>query len=263
MPTLASLPVELHYEILSYLPLRDQVLASMALPCWTAILSSNQRFQHARYTTPLGSRKGGVHSLIECADNRILCMMRIGQDGIDPLSFFLIVQQGDGQVAKYDISACPFLDEPWFLPPSTTIEPGGGGGGGGGSEIAGMAPVTGKYGARGEAGEMLRLRIGAVVCEPLWRGFFWAGDRLIHDSSMTVRGLVEIIARNLEQEIKSSALLKTLARGVHPVQFRPMARLQDRRQDVYMNGNFVLDTRRNFADHSHRTPSRRKSFFVS
>ncbi|KAF3910541.1 hypothetical protein ABW21_db0201127 [Orbilia brochopaga] len=241
--TLASLPVELHYEILSHLSHHEQVLASMANPFWQDLLAQHQRFQSMRYSTPIGEGNGKVHSLIERVDSRILCTMRMGQQRKEKkaaeFEFEYIYAKEDGKVVKYDVSGCPFLDEPWFIPP-TKMD----------------ANDKGKGDREGNKRETeeLQLRIGAVVCEPLWRGFFWIGDHFLDDPQMTVREVVgERIAESLREEIKNSPLLKTLAQGVHPVRFRPVVRLCKRsesgalRQEAFLDGQFAFDTRRSLA----------------
>ncbi|KAK6359054.1 hypothetical protein TWF696_000224 [Orbilia brochopaga] len=243
--TLDSLPVELHYEILSHLSHHEQIFASMANPFWRDILSQNQRFQSMRYSVPLGEGNGKVHSLIERVDSRILCTMRMGQQEkesdskVEEFQFDYIFPQEGGQVVKYDISTCPFLDEPWFIPP-TGMRVG---------RKEGDVRSEEKRGAK-----ELQLRVGAVVCEPLWRGFFWVGDEFLYDPQMTVREMVGgRIADSLKEEIKSSPLLKALAQGVHPVRFRPVVRLLKQsglgghQQETFLDGQYAFDTRRSFA----------------
>ncbi|KAJ6257335.1 hypothetical protein Dda_8224 [Drechslerella dactyloides] len=257
MTTLASLPVELHYEILSHLSHHDQILASMANPFWKAILSQHQRFRNERYSAPLGRRNGQVHSLIERADSRILCTMRMGprDEGkeIEEFGFYYIFTRKDGRVVKYDVSTCPFLDEPWYIPSTDSTASG---------EGYGV-----QKGGKSEKKE-LQLRVGAVVCEPLWRGFFWVGEEFLWEPEMTVREMVEErISGNLKEEIKSSPLLKALAQGIHPVQFRPVVRLLEKprpgmggravpRQETFMDGQFLFDTRR--SPQRRQLPSRRR-----
>ncbi|EPS36196.1 hypothetical protein H072_10249 [Dactylellina haptotyla CBS 200.50] len=139
--------------------------------------------------------------------------MRGGQ--IIKYTLFYWKDHNQREPMKFDITNCPFLDEPLFTEAPPVWKP--------------ETRECGDHGSGGVARKVekrMKFRIGAVACKPILRGFFWDGEKQEKKDAITVRQAVEEIAKNLKREIESSKLLSDLglASGQRKIKFRPIGR---------------------------------------
>ncbi|KAK6535778.1 hypothetical protein TWF281_000030 [Arthrobotrys megalospora] len=114
-----DLPREIHHEILSHLDeLIDQIAAAAASPLWSSILQTKS-LKAARYRSDPCDDPGYplVHNIFFDIGNQISCVVRNGIVQCYRLRF----QKGawwenPNLQDTWDISACPFLEEPLILP---------------------------------------------------------------------------------------------------------------------------------------------------
>ncbi|KAF3925880.1 hypothetical protein ABW20_dc0104335 [Dactylellina cionopaga] len=131
---LFSLPVELHIQILSYLPIDDQISAIQTCSQWQSILLRSKHLQKTRYHSPQESwQSPHTHKLLTIHD---FSSGQFQEDNFDTLSglmclargklvegylYFRDREEGKGLgehngVCVFDMSKLSFLDEPFFSP---------------------------------------------------------------------------------------------------------------------------------------------------
>ncbi|EPS41434.1 hypothetical protein H072_4670 [Dactylellina haptotyla CBS 200.50] len=110
-----TLPVELHDEIVSYLPLSDQISASMVCKLWCDILIHNHILKRTRYATLASDGVIGLHRFLNVSHG-LICSIRNGVIN----GYFLRPVRDPEKVCRQRllvlVKHCPLLGEPALSP---------------------------------------------------------------------------------------------------------------------------------------------------